>query len=276
MGTPEGTQASFAHCGHARIRFINAIFFHSNSYEPLEAFEHEDPGKNANASLPNLLRKGVKVKAITGSIGVEVSNIQLSKLSDAGKDELALFVAQKKVVAFRNQDFRNLPIKQAVDYASYFGRLHIHPTSGAPAGFPEVHLVHLGADDQTFKNLIDTRTNSLAWHSDVTYEVQPPGTTFLYALEVPEEGGDTLFVNMVKAYERLSPEFRKRLEGLEAVHSGVEQATAAEQKGSFVRRAPVQSVSLPCFRVLAALESLSSLPRFQRFMVGKSDETCFD
>jgi alpha-ketoglutarate-dependent taurine dioxygenase len=60
----------------------------------------------------------------------------------------------------------------------------------------------------------------MAWHSDVTYEKQPPGTTFLYVLDGPESGGDTLFCNQVKAYERLSPEFRKRLHGLTALHSG--------------------------------------------------------
>ena len=35
---------------------------------------------------------------ITPILGAEVHGIQLSKLSNKGKDELALFVAQKKVV----------------------------------------------------------------------------------------------------------------------------------------------------------------------------------
>ena len=138
----------------------------------------------------------------------------------------------------------------------YFGRLHIHPTSGAPAGFPEVHVVHRGADDQSFKTFFNNRTNSIAWHSDVTYEDQPPGTTFLWALDVPDAGGDTLFCNMAKAYERLSPAFQERLAGLKVVHSGFEQATAAEQKGSFVRRAPVSSVGVSgrpqCYQMLTA------------------------
>jgi hypothetical protein len=103
--------------------------------------------------------------------------------------------------------------------------------------------VHRGADDQSFRSFFDNRTNSIAWHSDVTYENQPPGTTFLYALDVPDAGGDTIFANQAKAYERLSPAFRERLEGLQALHSGYEQATAAENKGTFVRRAPVSTVS---------------------------------
>ena len=81
----------------------------------------------------------------------------------------------------------------------------------------------------------------MAWHSDVTYEKQPPGTTFLYILDKPGTGGDTLFVDMAEAYRRLSPAFRERLHGLQAVHSGIEQAESARVKGSIVRREPVTS-----------------------------------
>jgi sulfonate dioxygenase len=54
----------------------------------------------------------------------------------------------------------------------------------------------------------------------ISYENQPPGTTFLYLLDGPTAGGDTLFVNQAVAYQRLSPEFKKRLHGLTATHSG--------------------------------------------------------
>lgn len=215
----------------------------NSRYEPLKPFEHHDHGKDADPSFPNLLKPGVKIEDITSSIGAEVRGVQLSELNDAGKDELALLVAQKKVVAFRDQNFADLPIEKALEFGGYFGRHHIHPTSGAPAGHPEVHLVHRGAEDTTFRDFLANRTNSIAWHSDVTYENQPPGTTFLYALDVPKAGGDTLFLNQAKAYERLSPTFRERLLGLKAVHSGYEQAESALAKGSIVRRNPVSYVS---------------------------------
>jgi alpha-ketoglutarate-dependent taurine dioxygenase len=80
--------------------------------------------------------KDANVADLTANIGAEVHGVQLSKLTDAGKDELALFVAQKKVVAFREQDFADLPIQDALNIGGYFGRHHIHPTSGAPEGYP--------------------------------------------------------------------------------------------------------------------------------------------
>lgn len=99
--------------------------------------------------------------------------------------------------------------------------------------------MHRGADDQTGQKLLSTRTNSITWHSDVTFERQPPGTTFLYLLDGPTTGGDTLFANTAKAYRRLSPEFRKRLHGLRAVHSGFEQANNSLNNGGISRRDPI-------------------------------------
>ncbi|KAJ5042336.1 uncharacterized protein L3040_004887 [Drepanopeziza brunnea f. sp. 'multigermtubi'] len=153
----------------------------------------------------------------------------------------ARFVAERKFVAFRDQDFADLPIDEALDYVCYFGKLHIHPTSGAPAGYPEVHLVHRGAGDKTHEQFFQTRTGSVAWHSDVPYEKQPLGTTFLYILDVPESGGDTLFSNQVEAYNRLSDGFKERLHGLKATHSGVEQVNASRGNNGAARREPVVS-----------------------------------
>ena len=62
------------------------------------------------------------VTNLTPTIGAEVRGIQLSTLTKAGKDELARFVAERKVVAFRDQDFADLPIEEALEYGSYFGR----------------------------------------------------------------------------------------------------------------------------------------------------------
>lgn len=68
-------------------------------YPPLEPFEHYDHGKDADATFPELLPKGqVEVDDITPFIGSEVHGVQLSKLSKAGKDQLALYVAQRRVV----------------------------------------------------------------------------------------------------------------------------------------------------------------------------------
>lgn len=245
-------------------------------FPPYEPFEQVEPGNNADPSFKNLLAGG-EVKELTANIGAEVTGVQLSKLNNAGKDELARFVAQHKVVAFRQQDFADLPIQEALDFAEYFGPSHIHPASGAPKGFPKVHLVHRSASDTTALDYFQERTNSITWHSDVTYEMQPPSTTFLYLLDGPTAGGDTLFANMAEAYRRLSPAFQQRLHGLKAVHSGHEQAQQALARGSIVRRDPVSNIH-PIVRThpVTGEKALFVNPQFTRRIVGfKKEESDF-
>ncbi len=70
---------------------------------------------------------------------------------------------------------------------------------------------------------------------------QPPGIAFIYLLEKPETGGDTLFADTVQAYRRLSPAMQERLHGLTATHSAVEQANASKVRGGILRREPIVS-----------------------------------
>ncbi|CAK7273522.1 hypothetical protein SEPCBS119000_005699 [Sporothrix epigloea] len=242
-------------------------------YPPLQPFDHYEHGKDADTTFPELIPATAKRVDLTPTIGSEISGIQLSKLSDAGKDQLARFVAERKVVAFRAQDFADLPIQDALDFGAYFGRHHIHPTSGAPEGYPEIHLVHRAAGDTTAEKFFATRTNSVAWHSDVSYELQPPGTTFLYILDKPETGGDTLFTDAVEAYNRLSPALQQRLHGLQATHSGIEQVNSSVARGSIKRRDPVYNVH-PLVRTHPGTgqKALYVNPQFTREIVGFKKE----
>lgn len=56
------------------------------------------------------------------------------------------------------------------------------------------------------------------WHSDVAYKPKPARATLLYSLEVPSQGGDTLFCDLTAAYEDLPDEMKARLDGLKAWH----------------------------------------------------------
>ena len=192
-------------------------------------------GKDADPGFPDLLHPDVLRTDLTPLMGSEVSGIQLSSLHAPGRDQLALFVAQRKVVVFRDQDFADLPIPEALSFGRYFGRLNIHPTTGSPEGYPEVHLAHRGADDQTMDRIFSARTNSITWHSDTTFERQPAGLTLMYMLESPDSGGDTIFSNNVEAYQRFVSAFptetswlRGRAFGFKAC--GVQQAEGGNRK----------------------------------------------
>lgn len=85
---------------------------------------------------------------------------------------------------------------------------------------------------------------STVWHSDVSYELQPPGLTTFFLLSQPTTGGDTLFTSQISTLKKLSPSFVAFLRTLSAVHSGVEQAqfSRSGKRGGIVRREPVEHV----------------------------------
>jgi taurine dioxygenase len=51
------------------------------------------------------------------------------------------------------------------------------------------------------------------WHTDMSYNPEPPAASALYTLEVPQSGGDTGFANIYRACETLPDGLRRRVEG---------------------------------------------------------------
>jgi sulfonate dioxygenase len=100
--------------------------------EPLQPFDFVDPGSRVpdpnNNPLSELLdHPDVIIEDLTPAAGSIISGIQLSQLTDVQKDQLAVFVARRKVVAFKNQDWADeKDLDKVRDYGKHFGRLHVH------------------------------------------------------------------------------------------------------------------------------------------------------
>lgn len=229
-------------------------------YPALELHKYEDPALRADANFPNLFpelsKEQVSIKKITPKFGTEVEGVQLSQLSDAGKDELALLVAQRGLIVFRDQDFAKHGPQFAVEYGRHFGKLHIHQTSGHPENAPELHITYRRPDHKEFERVFQDSTSSTFWHTDVSYELQPPSYTFFSVLEGLDGGGDTLFADSVEAFQRLSPAMQEFLSGLHVLHSSYEQADNSVGLGGIQRRKPTAHVH-PLVRVHPVLKKKS-------------------
>jgi taurine dioxygenase len=154
----------------------------------------------------------IEIRPVAGALGAEVGGIDLSRPLDAAaaaavhaafRDRLVLF--------FRGQA---LTPEQQIAFTRLFGPLAKTPFVKPMDGYPYVVRVLKEAEERgisTFGN---------AWHSDFTSEPAPPLGSVLYALEVPEHGGDTMFANMYLAYEALSPGMKRMLDGVKAIHVG--------------------------------------------------------
>lgn len=152
-----------------------------------------------------------ELKPITPYCGVEVYGLDLSKpLDEETVETLTTALADHCVLFFRNQ---TLTPEQQKAVGRYFGELHIHPAwPRVVEGHPEI--MELYTDENS------KRIAGEDWHSDVSCDPEPPRGTLLYMLAPPPVGGDTLFANMMAAFEALSAPMQRLLEGMTAVHDG--------------------------------------------------------
>ncbi|VEU22144.1 DEKNAAC103136 [Brettanomyces naardenensis] len=205
-------------------------------------YTHTDRGYFADPSFDSLFKgTGATKTRVTPKLGLVVEGLQLSKLTDKQKDDLALLIEQNGVVAFRKQDFKHLSFDDLKKWGRYYGPLHIHPTSGAPRGEYEFHLTFRRGDPGEQERLLARRLNNISYHSDVSYENQPPGLTFLTMLQTGA-GGDTQFVDMIEAYERLSPTVQNFIDKLQVLHTSKLQADNSKREGGITRKVAIDSI----------------------------------
>lgn len=149
----------------------------------------------------------LQAKPLTPTIGAEIDGINLAEeQSDEAIAEIRRALLTYKVVFFRDQDITR---EQHIAFARRFGALEIHPATPKDQEHPEVLRIAHGPTSRGSENF---------WHSDVTWRAEPSLGSILRAMEVPDVGGDTLFADMVRAYDGLSDKMKEFCEGLTAVH----------------------------------------------------------
>ena len=107
--------------------------------------------------------------------------------------EIRALLLKHKVLFFRDQDITRA---EHVAFARHFGELEDHPVAGSDPENPGLVRIYKSPDSPN-----DRYEN--AWHTDATWREKPPFGCVLRCVECPPVGGDTMWVNMALAYERL-------------------------------------------------------------------------
>ena len=156
----------------------------------------------------------IEIRALSEALGAEVVGVDLAhRLDDETFERIHEAHLEHLVLAIRDQD---LTPEQHTAFSRRFGELDIHVLDQfLLPGHPEILVVSNKKVNGRAVGLQDAGTH---WHSDISYREYPSLGSLLYALEVPPEGGDTLFANMYAVYEALSDEMKARIDGLKAVH----------------------------------------------------------
>ena len=165
----------------------------------------------------------IRVTPLSPACGAEISGVDLTgPLS--GQQFRAIKEAWDKhlVLVLRGQ---RVSQDDQLRFASYFGDLGSRkqaPESlraraeGVQQDHEKVLLVtNIKVDGKPIGAFGD---GEFWFHIDSGYSERPYKYTFLYALELPTRGGNTMFSNMYKAYEAVPPELKERLRGKKALH----------------------------------------------------------
>lgn len=178
------------------LRLTNAFPAHYDPDEKVQgvgSFEHDDPGLRADPELPNLLQDATNKFDLSPNCGTELHGVQISDLSPAGLDELALLTAERGCVVLRDQKFNDIGFQKQSEIASHFGPLHRHGWMPHPKNGPVEFVIVFDSEDDLRIRKSWARKSPIQFHVDQSPEAQPPGLTFFCMLESPPgPGGDTI------------------------------------------------------------------------------------
>jgi taurine dioxygenase len=179
----------------------------------------------------------LEIKPLSPALGAEISGIDLRQdLPATTVAEIIDAWHEHLVLLFRNQD---LSEDDQIRFARHFGALQKRtrpPEAINEFGhtkYPDLTMLVSNIRDNG-KLIGSLPDGEMHFHSDQCYLEKPAAGTFLYAIEVPSAGGDTLFLNMYKAYETLPAEIKARIDGRKALNAYLYDSTTRAVNGSKV------------------------------------------
>ncbi len=154
----------------------------------------------------------LRLSPLSDTLGVEVAWPDLTTPPDPEEAaELRRALGEYHVLVFRNH---GLSPAQQVAFGHAFGELETfapHPTQ--LANHPEIFRV----SNVEGRGFLDV---GLKWHTDNSNLPKPAWISMLFSVEIPPEGGQTRFMDMYAALERMPAELRQRVDGRTAHHEG--------------------------------------------------------
>src|SRR5687767_977128 len=157
----------------------------------------------------------IAITPIGYALGAQVTGIDLAQpISEEQLLEIQAAWVKHLVLVFPDQ---SLDPARLIAFSRRFGELDNYESQPFNR-HPDFDEVMLLSNRRVNGRLLPGASGGQNWHTDLSYTIRPAKSTFLYCIEKPSVGGDTMFANMYLAYEALSPKLQAFLDGLEGVH----------------------------------------------------------
>ena len=154
-----------------------------------------------------------KISPLSDHTGAEARGVDLSRPVDADtRQRLNRAFVESSVLVIRGQ---SLTAGQLLGGVQLFG--DVFQQHNSRFALPECPQIHYLSNQDRYQD--GTRyIPGAGYHTDHSNDAAPPKATVLLAINLPDKGGDTQYVNMHRAYEDLPDETKRRIDGLKAVH----------------------------------------------------------
>jgi taurine dioxygenase len=154
----------------------------------------------------NKLAPSFAAEIIGADVSGSMSEADFAAIKDA-------FLAHQ-VIAIRDQEMS--PVEQK-EFSRRFGELDLHISAkNKHKDHPELLILSNRKVDGKW---VGATAAGDEWHTDTQYTPVPSKCTMLHALEVPDDGGETAFINTYAAYDALDAATRDRLTDLRGINS---------------------------------------------------------
>jgi len=173
----------------------------------------------------------ISTRALTPVVGTEVLGVDLRDISASTQEAINVSFARHGALLFRDQRISD---DDLLDFSRALGDLDPPPNQEngrlSPPGYPDIYVV---------SNVLDTAgapigalgSGEAVWHTDMSYLDVPPFASMLYALEIPDTGGNTWLCSMVEAARKLPDHLRKAIAGRRIKHDGTYNSGGFLRKG---------------------------------------------
>ena len=156
-----------------------------------------------------------KVKQLAYALGAQIEGVSVSEpLSDVQTAIIKKIWHEHHIVLLREQ---NAEPREIIEFAGNFGDLDDHASTPyyRLENFPQLMEITTRPINGRPS---ETRNVGRNWHSDYSYTQRPAAASMLFCVEPAPVGGETMFCNMVKAYETLSKPMQKIVDELHSVY----------------------------------------------------------
>jgi taurine dioxygenase len=174
--------------------------------------------------------RAMHVEPTEAVLGAEVHGVDLRTLDAETFAAIHRAWLDRQVLLFRGQQLAD---EDLVSFSRRFGDLDEAPVQETGQrfveGHPEIYVVSNVVQDGVAIGSLGS--GEAVWHTDMSYLIDPPKASVLYALEVPPHGGDTSFCSMYAAWDQVSETLRRRAEGLRVKHDGTYNSGGYARQG---------------------------------------------